>query len=148
MLSRVPSVSKASTGSHCRISGRGRYPILGRVRVVGRLHVKTKCQITLLLRSLFTAENGAFESDGRPQSTNCQSHCSHVSVLSSKSPLCTNMIWVEHAKGKKSQPSRAEYFFVHIRRSSYKSLSHLGEFVFTTICRSLMKSASNSYVTT
>jgi hypothetical protein len=50
-----------------------------------------------------TAGIGPFESNGRPQSAQCQSHCSLVSVLSNLNLVCATE-WVEHAKGKESQP--------------------------------------------
>jgi hypothetical protein len=78
------------------------------MRIRCRLHVKTNSQFPLLLRFLYTAENGPFESYGRPRSTLWQSHCSLVSVLSSQVPQCAT-VYVEHVKGKDWQPYVVEY---------------------------------------
>jgi hypothetical protein len=82
------------------------------------------------------AESGPFESDGRPQSTHCQSHCSKASVLSSQDQLGAT-VWVEHAKGKESQPFVVEYLLVDTRRNAHKSLLHLDELASTRFCRAL-----------
>jgi hypothetical protein len=75
----------------------------------------------MMLRSLYTAENEAFELDGRPQSTHCQSHCSQTNVLSSLAQLCA-IVWVEHVKGNESQPYVVESLFVDTLRSTHKNL--------------------------
>jgi hypothetical protein len=61
------------------------------VHVFCRPHVKTNMRFPMLLRSLCTAENGSFELYGSSQSTQCQSHCSHVGVLSSQAQQCTTV---------------------------------------------------------
>jgi hypothetical protein len=47
------------------------------------------------------------------------------------------MVRVEYVKGKESQPYAVESLLVDTRRIAHKNLSHLGDFVSTTICPAL-----------
>jgi hypothetical protein len=48
-------------------------------------------------------------------------------------------VWVEHAKGKESQPFVVESLLVDTRRSAHKNLSHLGDSFLQNFCRVLLQ---------
>jgi hypothetical protein len=92
------------------------------VRVYSRLLVKTDQHFPLLLRSMFTAENGSFESIDRLHSTHCQNDYSLVSVSNSQAPQCAT-VGVEHG-GMNSQ------LFIKLNRASP---NHGWDFISTSI---------------
>jgi hypothetical protein len=57
------------------------------------------------------AENGAFESYGRPQLAHCQNHSSHAIVTSSQGQLCAT-VGVEHVVGREQQSFAVESLLV------------------------------------